>query len=336
MSGLQKLTILRAVEGSPLGVREALARLDVPVATYYRWRRKFRTGGRDALHDRDTHEGRRRRVWNQLLPAEREKILEIAMLYPEWSSREISVHIADSCGFTVSESTVFRLLKSKDLIKPREMKTFPAGKEYHTKTTGINQMWQTDATYLLAKNWGYYYLISVLDDYSRRILAWRVQASMDAGAFSEVVELACEAVGVDRAPECSRPKLLSDRGPALVSAAFGDYLEARGLGHILAAPYHPQTNGKIERYHRSAKEVIELHVWETPGELEAEVGRFIAHYNSRRYHEALGNVTPDDVYFGRREAIIARRDRLKVRTLRRRRSENSRLRKETTEPKSIT
>ena len=82
--------------------------------------------------------------------------------------------------------------------------------------------------------------------------------------------------------------------------------------------------------------MIERHVWEMPGELSAEVGRFIARYNSRRYHEALGNVTPDDVWFGRRESIIARRERLKRRTLRKRRSENSRLRKETTEPKSFT
>ena len=186
----------------------------------------------------------------------------------------------------------------------------------------MNQQWQTDASYFKAVGWWWYYLISVLDDYSRRIIAWRLQKDMTADSFSEVVELACDAAGIDKLDIDHRPKLVSDRGPALISGDFETYLEERGIGHILASPYHPQTNGKIERYHRSCKEKVNLNVHTTPFELEREIDAFIRWYNSERYHEAIGNVTPDDVYFGRRDEILKQRKELKQKTLARRRARN--------------
>jgi putative transposase len=307
MSAEKKLEILRSIEGSGLPVIDVLTKMEISPSTYCRWRRRFRTGGREALHDRNPS---RERNWNQLLPEERAKVLNVALLYPEWSSREISCHIVDHCGFTVAESTVYRLLKEAGWIKPKEPRRFLAVSEYRVKTKRPNQMWQTDATYLLVKNWGWYYPISVVDDYSRRIHAWKRQSATDADAFSEVVEMACEASGRGDAPVEDRAKLLSDNGAALISKPFGDYLEAKGIGYIFASPFHPQTNGKIERYHRSCKEQVNLFTWETPTELEKEIGRFIAFYNGQRYHEALGNVTPDDVYYGRRDSILARREKL--------------------------
>lgn len=321
----RKLEILRLVESSGLPITRALKRLDVAASTYYHWKRRFKAEGFAGLQDRSPVKGL---VWNKLLQSERDKILELALLYPQWSSREVACHIVDNCGFTVSESTVYRLLKKQGWIKPLEVRTFPASDEFTVKTSAPNELWQTDATYLLVKGWGWYYLISVLDDFSRKILAWRLQISMDADAFSEVIEEACEYTGISSPHVEHKPMLLSDRGSALISGAFGQYLEAKGIGHILASPYHPQTNGKIERYHRSAKEKVNLVVWETPEQLKAELKKFIEFYNCRRYHEALGNVTPDDVYFGRRESILAKRLKLKHKTLQRRRRKN-RLRAQT-------
>ena len=317
-----KLEVLRAVEASELSVGEVLDQLEIPRSTYYRWRHSFRKRGLAGLRDRPPGS---RRVWNQILPQERDRILETALLFPERSPREVSCQVTDHCGFTVSESSVYRILKAEGLIWEVHSLSFPAESEYRIKTTRINQQWQTDATYLLVKNWGWYYLISVLDDFSRRILAWGLQPTMRVGDFSQVVEAACERTGVEQAPLSRRPQLVTDRGPALISKDFGQYLETKGLGHILASPYHPQTNGKIERYHRSCKERINLIVWETPGELEREIAVFIDYYNSRRYHEALGNVTPDDVYFGRRESIHTKRRRLKGVTLARRQAINAKL-----------
>lgn len=320
MSMEVKLEVLRAVASSPLPACAVLRQLGLARSTYYRWRRRFRAEGSRGLNDRPPVS---KAAWNRTLPLERNKVFETALRYPDWSPTQISSHLSDHAQVSVSPSTVHRLLKERGWIVPVKKKTFPAGPEYRHKPGRPNEQWQTDATYLLIKNRGWYYMISVLDDYSRKILAWRLQTSMDSGAFSEVIEAACEASGMDKAPMEQRARVVSDRGPALLSKDFADYLELKGLGHILASPYHPQTNGKIERYHRSCKERINLTVWETPDELEREIAAFVEYYNARRYHRALGNVTPDDVYFGRREHILKRREDLKHRTMERRRRINT-------------
>ena len=321
MSKMEKMEIIRLVESSDLSKTKTLDKFSISQSTYYRWVGKLKKHGIQGLVD---NKPRRARMWNQLKPEEDQMIIEVALINPEWSSREVSLHITDRKGFSVSEATVYRRLKAHGLIKEPDIKTFPASNEYKVKTTGINQQWQTDATYLKVDRWGWFFLISVLDDYSRKILSWELKKSMKADDFSDVVEGAYEFARITEVGDIN-VRLVTDNGPALISKDFGDYLEEKGIGHILAAPYHPQTNGKIERYHKSAKEKILLHTWGTPEKLKAEISAFISWYNARRYHEGIGNVTPDDVYYGRRETILKRRAELKQKTLLARRKFNGKM-----------
>ena len=145
---------------------------------------------------------------------------------------------------------------------------------------------------------------------------------MAASDVKEVLDLAIEETGIMGIPVKHRPRLLSDNGPCYLSKELTEYLQKQGMEHTRGAPYHPQTQGKIERYQRSMKNVVKLQHYYFPWELEQEIGRFIEYYNHERYHESLNNVKPVDVYEGRSKQILARRQKIKRRTLQLRRQLN--------------
>ena len=162
-------------------------------------------------------------------------------------------------------------------------------------------------SYFRVVGWGYYYLVTVMDDYSRFILAWKVQRDMTANSLIEVVQEAVDSTGMTDVPLEDRTKLLSGNGSGYVSRAFREYMRVVGIRHVLAAPYHPQTNGKLERYHRTLKDDINQVPYEVVEDLEAAIRDFVEFYNYRRCHQALRVVTPADVLEGRLEAILAQR-----------------------------
>jgi transposase InsO family protein len=243
----------------------------------------------------------------------------------ELSPRELATKFTDEKRYFVSEASVYRLLKSHDLITSPAYIVIKAANEFHTKTTRVNEMWQTDFTYFKIIGWGWVYLSTVLDDYSRYIISWKLCTTMCAGDVTDTLDLALAASGCASATVRHQPRLLSDNGPCYISTELAEYIEAQKMSHVRGAPFHPQTQGKIERWHQTMKNRILLENYFLPGDLEAQIKAFVEYYNHRRYHESLGNVTPADVYFGRDRQILAERAYIKRQTIQHRRLQHRKL-----------
>jgi putative transposase len=318
MRAEEKIEYLRRIEASGVNKSEMLRRLKIPESTYYHWRGLMEMGGIVAL---EKAKPRARRIWNRLTEQEEAKVLEVAKAHPELSCRLIGVKITDTEGFYISESKVYQILKAHGLISPRPLPEMPSAKEYWHKTERPNEMWQVDATQLFVVNWGYYKLIPVLDDYSRKIIGWSLEPDETADSISRAIQGAVEAVRVEEMKPEAKPVILSDNGPGFVSEVLAGYLTSVGIRHIFGKPYHPQTQGKVERWNRRAKEGICLVVYCSPSELERSIAEFVERYNSTP-HEGIKNVSPNDVYAGRKEEILQKRQELKRCTLERRKKIN--------------
>ena len=317
-SASEKLEIIRLVENSDLGVKRTLEELEINRSTFYEWYRSYLEDGFDGLKPKVPN---RKTYWNKIPDEERNKVVELALDRTELSPRELAYHITDNQGWFISESSVYRILKERGLITSPAWIVIAAADEFKDKTTYIHQQWQTDFSYFKIIGWGWYYLATVMDDYSRYIITWELCKNMETDDAKRVVGVAIDESGID---EEQRPRLLTDNGSCYISKEFKKFIESEDLGHVQGAPYHPQTQGKIERYHRTMKNIVKLENYFFPDELRAKLAEFVDYYNNQRYHEALGNVTPADVYFGRAKQIKIQRHEIKMKTLKERRETNRR------------
>lgn len=309
----EKMEIIEIVKDSELGVNRTLKELGIHKSTFYHWYGKYQDEGYGGLAPR------RRAInshWNKIPDTHRQKVVEIALDLPELSPRELAWHITDNRGFFISESSVYRILKHRGLITSPAHLLMRADDEFKDKTTRVNQMWQTDFTYFKIIGWGWYYLSTVLDDYSRYIVCWELCSSMTSKDAEQSIESALQCTGLKNN---NPPRLLSDNGSCYISSNLADYLGNVGMDHVRGAPNHPQTQGKIERYHRSMKNVIKLEHYYSPEQLKYRLNEFVNYYNNKRYHESLQNVTPADVFFGRDKQILNNRSLMKQKTMRKRR-----------------
>jgi len=260
---------------------------------FYEWKSKF--------GEPFKHNGQQPRdFW--LTEAEKATIIEYAKNQSKSGYRRMCYEMIDADMVAVSPTTVFRILRDNGLLNryPRPSPT--------KKGTGFeqplkpNEHWHIDISYLNICG-TFYYLCSILDGWSRKIIAWEIGETMTEAQVELIVE---------RAKECypeARPRIISDNGPQFIARDFKEYIKLSGMTHVRTSPYYPQSNGKIERWHQTLKnESIRQKV---PLSLENAikiVGEFIEEYNERRLHSAIGYITPNDKMNGKAEEIWRARD----------------------------
>ena len=246
----------------------------------------------------------------------------MALDQSELSPRELAVRFTDVERYFVSEASVYRLLKAHDLITSPAFITMKAADERVQEQDDCAEPALADQLYLSeGDRLGLVLSVdkSPSDDFSRYIIAWKLCTTMKAEDVTDTLELALQASGMDQATVMHRPRLLSDNGSSYVSGDLAKWLNRQNMRHTRGAPYHPMTQGKIERWHQTLKNRILLENYYLPGDLEAQINAFVAYYNHRRYHESIDNLTPADVYFGRGQTILLERERIKRKTIKNRR-----------------
>ncbi len=277
---------------------------DLPIKVFLRWLAlspaKF-YGWKQRYGKANEHNGKiPRDFW--LEAHERQAILDFHGQHPLDGYRRLTFMMLDQDVVAVSPSSVYRVLRAADRLDRWNTKPSRKGKGF-TQPPAPHQHWHTDVAYV---NVGgtFYYLISVLDGYSRYLLHWELRESMK----EEDVEIVLQRTR-EQFPE-ARPRLISDNGSAFIARDFKTFIREAGMTHVRTSPYYPQSNGKLERFHRTIKhDAIRRFEPSDPEQARQVIARFVDHYDHVRLHSAIGYVTPADMLAGREREIWAQRDR---------------------------
>lgn len=318
----EKQEIIQLVLRSDIGVSRTLKEIGLNKSTFYKWYHLYTEYGFDGLQPSKRTS---KRQWNSIPDVEKNLVVELALDHPELSSRELAHKLTDEQQIFISESSVYRILKARGLISTPAHIFMSAADEFSQKTQFVHQMWQTDFTYFKILGWGWYYLSTVLDDYSRYIVHWELCKTMKVHDVKRTVD---NAIVKAKLITKQRPRLLSDNGSCYIANELKAYLKNNhNMQQIHGRPLHPQTQGKIERYHRTMKNVVKLDNYYSPEELINAIEAFVYRYNNERYHESLKNLTPADVYYGRGDLILQERLKIKEISLNKRKEAYEKLKK---------
>jgi len=207
-SQAEKMEIIHLVEHSDLPIKRTLEELDVARSTFYRWYQKYQEEGYEGLADVQSSP---RQFWNRIPETIRDQVVQIALAHPDKSPQQLAWYITDTEGYFISESSMYRILKGFDLVSSPVFHMVSAKDKYEKPTKKVNELWQADFTHLKVQGWGWYYLSTVLDDYSRYILAWKLSKTMATRDVQDTLELALAETDLERVKVRSIPMLFRTR-----------------------------------------------------------------------------------------------------------------------------
>jgi putative transposase len=276
-----------------LTAKQLLSWLGLRAGKFYDWNKRY--GKVNA------HNGKIPRDW-WLEDSEKQAIVNYHRWHPQEGYRRLTYMMLDADVVAVSPATVYRVLKQAGLLGRRWATPTRKGKGFH-QPSGPHHHWHIDISYLNIAG-TFYFLISVLDGYSRFVVHWDIRPSMLEEDVQIVVQRAKEKFPNEH------PRIISDNGAQFIARDFKELIRLLGMTHVRTSPGYPQSNGKLERWHRTIKsECIRPGTPLSLEDAQRLVTRWVEHYNQVRLHSALGYVTPADQLAGREAAIFAQRDR---------------------------
>ena len=230
------------------------------------------------------------------------RICNFARQNPDAGYRRMTFMMLDADVVACSPSSVLRVLKKAGLLSGQSPNVTKKGTGF-VQPLKPHQEWHVDVSYLNIAG-TFYYLCSLLDGYSRSIVHWEIRESMKESDVTTIIQRAREIF-----PD-ARPRIISDNGPQFIAKDFKEFIRIMGMTHVRTSPYYPQSNGKLERFHKTIKgECIRPNVPLSLDDARRLVTDYVQHYNHVRLHSAIGYVTPNDRLLGKDEAIHAERDR---------------------------
>jgi hypothetical protein len=285
--------VRRWSEKTEIGVGRFIHWLDVAASKFYNWRERYgRVNEHNGWIPRD--------FW--LEPWEKEAIIGFHWDNPLEGYRRLTFMMLDQDIVAVSPASVWRVLKQAGLLSRWKGKSSRKGTGFE-QPLEPHQHWHVDVSYINLSG-TFYYLCSVLDGCSRFLLHWDLRESMKEADIEMILERAKE-----KYPQ-ARPRIISDNGPQFIARDFKEFIRISGMTHVRTSPFYPQSNGKIERWHKSLKgECIRPLTPLTLEDARRLIQTYVDYYNTVRLHSAIGYVTPQDMLAGRQAEIHAARDR---------------------------